>query len=92
MYYSKKEHQSSTRGNSHSVCDSVGKKSFTKHRSQKFDISFINLQTSIILQNLKQTITCINHKSIHQNCIRKNYKTTKHSDKIHILQKYTKKN
>ena len=36
----------------------------TKHRSKKFNISFINLQTNTILQNLKQTLTCTNHKSI----------------------------
>ena len=63
------------------------------NQSKEFDISFINLQKkNTILQNLKQTITCINHKFIQQNCIRKkNYKTSKHSNKIHILQKHRKK-
>ena len=32
----------------------------------KFNISFFNLQTNIILQNLKQTLTCTNHKFIQQ--------------------------
>jgi hypothetical protein len=48
----------------------------TKYLSQKFDISFTNLQKNIILQNLKQTLTCTNHKFIQQICMRKNYKTT----------------
>jgi hypothetical protein len=37
-------------------------------------MSFINLQTNIILQNLKQTLTCTNHKSIQQIYMRKTIK------------------
>jgi hypothetical protein len=58
--------------------------------SQKFDISFINLHTYIILQNLKQTLRCTNHKSIQQTYMRKYYKTSKHPNKINILKKYEK--
>jgi hypothetical protein len=59
--------------------------------SQKFDISFINLQTNTILQHLKQTITCTNHKFIQQICMRKKYKTSKHPKNIYIQKKYEKK-
>jgi len=41
----------------------------------------------LFLQNLKQTLTCTNYKSIQSICMRKNYKTSKHQNKIHILQK-----
>jgi hypothetical protein len=59
--------------------------------SQKFDISFINLQTNTILQHLKQTITCTNHKFIQQICMRKKYKTSKHPKNIYIKKKVWKK-
>jgi hypothetical protein len=57
---------------------------------QKFDISFINLHTYIILQNLKQTLRCTNCKSIQQTYMIKYYKTSKHPNKINILKKYEK--
>jgi len=59
----------------------------TKHPSQKFDISFINLQINTILQNLKQTLTSTNLKFIQQICMRKNYQISKHPNKKHLLQK-----
>jgi cupin superfamily acireductone dioxygenase involved in methionine salvage len=69
--------------------DSLNKLLFIS--SQKFDISFINLQTNTILQHLKQTITCTNHKFIQQICMRKKYKTSKHPKNIYIKKKVWKK-
>jgi hypothetical protein len=47
-------------------------------------MNFINLQTNIILQNLKRTLTCTNHTFIQQISMEKSYKTSKHPNKIHI--------
>jgi len=60
----------------------------TKHLSHKFKLNLFNLQTNIILQNLKQTLSCTNHIFIQQISMRKNYKTSKHQNKIYIQQKY----
>jgi len=56
----------------------------TKHLSHKFKLNLFNLQTNIILQNLKQTLSCTNHIFIQQISMRKNYKTSKQPKKIYI--------
>jgi len=55
----------------------------------KIKLNFITWQINIIFQNLKQTLTCTNHKFIQQISIGKSYKTT-HIQTTYTTWKYQK--
>jgi hypothetical protein len=53
-------------------------------------LNFIKWQVNIIFKNLIQTLTCTNHTFIQQIYIEKNYKTSKHTNKLYTLHKNAK--